>query len=83
MHLNDIKAKQTAELLEMAESFKIADAAEMRRQEVSTINRNLKKTKMLILQLKVKKSQLKKAEEAKNLMILKSLKVKKFLRMVC
>ena len=34
MHLNDIKAKQTAELLEMAESFKIADAAEMRRQDL-------------------------------------------------
>lgn len=34
MHLNDIKAKQTAELLEMAESFKIKDAADMRRQEL-------------------------------------------------
>ncbi|MEC8067739.1 MAG: transcription termination factor Rho [Pseudomonadota bacterium] len=34
MHLNEIKAKQTSELIELAESLKIADASEMRRQDL-------------------------------------------------
>tara|TARA_R110000868_G_scaffold218576_1_gene468967 strand:- start:111515 stop:112888 length:1374 start_codon:yes stop_codon:yes gene_type:complete len=34
MHLNEIKAKQTNELIEMAEELKIDDAATMRRQEL-------------------------------------------------
>ena len=34
MHLNEIKAKQTSELIELAESLKIADATEMRRQDL-------------------------------------------------
>ncbi len=34
MHLNEIKAKQTSELIELAESLKIADASEMRRHDV-------------------------------------------------